>query len=460
MNKITDVNVYDFLNTDVKDYALYVLRTRALPSLMDGMRIGARKILWAAIKGELIKGKKMKFTTFMGAAMGIHYLHGDSSIKKTIEQLSSKHTIKYPPLNVLGQMPSLRDTKTSTASRYLDIKIGDYIDIFTKDINLLTILVDEGEKIEPLHLLPIIPVQLLYRTNSPGFGFSYRAMSYSLDNIIDNCIYHLLHGNCNDANNPYILKPDIIDIKPDNIIFNASKNSWYNIGEYQLNFEKDVLLVNDLPYNIQFTQFEEHLDYLKENGIIIGWVNYSVDNNISYGIKFGFGELRKQYYNNKFKFYNQFKLISKLPADELNCIDVNGSIMFFDNPYHLIDVFVERRLTYYEKRRTSEIESLKDDMQTLLEVIKFITLINNGELIISNRPIEDIRADLDKYQLPHTLLKLSISRLSKTDINEYQDEYASLQKQLVYYENVTPTELYIDDLIELKIKTSTINQAL
>jgi DNA topoisomerase-2 len=421
---------------------------------MDGMRIGARKILWAAIKGGLLKSKKMKFTTFMGEAMGIHYLHGDASIKKTIEQLASKHTIKYPPLKVLGQMPSLRDTKTSTAARYLDIKVDDYISLFMEDINLLNLLIDEGECIEPLHFLPIIPMQLLYRTNSPGFGFSYRAMSYSIDDIIENCIYHLLFGKCVDANNPYILRPEIEGIQPENFVYNASKNSWYNIGEYELYFDKDAIIIKDLPYNIQYSNYEEHLDSLKEQNIIQNWMNYSTDGNISYGIKMYKDDLRKLHYANKWKFFNIFKLVSKVPEDELNCIDTNGNILFFETPYHLIDMFVDRRLSFYVLRRQKYIDTLNKDIKDVDDRIRFLQLINEGKLVIANRPIQDIRDDMEKEKLPDSLLSLKIEKLSATEIGKYEEKRKTYIEELAYYTRITPAELYINDLVQLKSNLS------
>jgi DNA topoisomerase-2 len=335
--------------------------------------------------------------------------------------------------------------------------VGDYINLFTKDISLLTLLEDEGETIEPLHFLPIIPVQLLYRTNSPGFGFSYRAMSYSIDDIIDNCLYQLLEGDCTDPNNPYPLRPDIDGINPNNFVFNSSKSSWYNIGEYELNFDKDTLIIKDLPYNVQLQQYEEYLDDLKEQNVIGAWVNYSQENYIQYGIKFYSGGLRKLYYGNKWKFYNTFKLVAKIPEDELNCIDVNGNILFFKTPYHLIQRFVGDRLIYYEKRRQSEIKKLETYIHDIKNRIRFLELVNSGELVVANKPIDNIRAQMDIFNLPHNLLALGIEKLSETEITKSNDKLKSFNDELKYYQDITSKELYISDLIELKQQVSTIS---
>ena len=49
-NKITRT-ITDFLNTEYREYSNYVISTRALPSLWDGMKVGGRKILYSAFVG-------------------------------------------------------------------------------------------------------------------------------------------------------------------------------------------------------------------------------------------------------------------------------------------------------------------------------------------------------------------------------------------------------------------------
>ena len=73
-------------------------------------------------------------------------------------------------------------------------------------------------------MLPIVPMQLLQRTSSPGFGFSFSTFSYKLEDVINNCIDSLINGTCNTIINKQILTPEIIGIKDNNdkskLIFN------------------------------------------------------------------------------------------------------------------------------------------------------------------------------------------------------------------------------------------------
>ncbi|MCK9416423.1 hypothetical protein M0Q97_07180 [Candidatus Dojkabacteria bacterium] len=450
--------VSNYLNTEVKDFALYTIRTRAMPSIMDGLRVGARKIMWATLTGDLSKKQKVKMPSLTGDVMKLHYNHGPASLENTIVQLGSKHIFKYAPLEIIGQIGVLRAPDSDTAQRYLHVRTTKYLDLFKFDFDLLTIVEEEGDKIEPKYFLPIIPVVLLWRTNSPGFGFSFKSFSYKLDDIIDNCIKSLHRGSCHIDDEIIPIKPEVYGVKEENIFFNAARNSWYNVGEYNMDFETDNLIVTDLPYNVTFENYDNHLQDLIEKGYIKSFIDLSQDGNIRYIIKFEKNRL-KTLSTDKWKFFTNMKLFSKISKDTLNCIDEDGkSILFFNTTYELIDTFVRKRLNFYNERKTITIDNMNKKVKELDEKIMFIKLVTEEKLIINKRPIVDIKKDLDKYKLSYTVLNLKIDKLTKEEIEKMEKEIIENKKYLEYLKNTTPKEMYINDLIELKDKFSKITK--
>jgi DNA topoisomerase II len=446
-----------FLNNEVKDYAQYVIRTRAMPNIMDGLRVGARKIIWAALTGDLSKKTKpVKMPSLIGDTMKLHYNHGDASLMNTIIQLCSKHIYKYAPLEVIGQIGSLRVPKCDTAPRYLHIKQSPYIDLFKIDSELFELEVEDGEKLEPKYFLPILPIALMWRTNSPGFGFSFRSFSYSVDSIIDNCIKSISQGSCNSDTDEIPLVPVVAGIDTENMVWNANKNSWYNIGSYIMNHDNDTILITDLPYDVNFEKFEEHLQLLIDRNYIVAFTDLSIDGKIKYLIQFAKGRL-KLLSQDKWKFYQNLKLYSKVKQDTLNLIDEDGkTILFFDSPYVLIDTFVKKRLKFYDKRKIKTISVLKAEIQDLTNKIKFINLVTSDTLIINKRKIVDIKKELDSYTLPYNVLKLNIDKLTIDEIKDMESEIKELQAKLDYIINTPIQEMYILDLIDLKTKLSAI----
>ena len=450
--------VKSYLDTEVKEFAQYVIRSRAMPSIMDGLRLGARKILWAAITGDMKKVHKVKMQSLIGDTMKQHYNHGDASLLNTIVQLASTHVYKYSPLEVVGQIGSLRIPKCETAPRYLHIKKSKYLDFFKADFDLIERLFEDGDLVEPKYFLPIIPILLLWRTNSPGYGFSYRCFSYGLNEIIDNCIKAIVNGSCNSDTDLIQLKPCIEGVKPENIIFNSNKNCWYNVGEYIVDTDNDVLVITDLPFDINFEKFDEHLQTLIERNYIIKFTDFSQEDSIRYNIKFANGRL-KTLIQDKWKFFQNMKLFSRIKKDTLNCIDQDGkTILFFDNPYELIDCFVRKRLHFYSERKTITIGIIKEDIIYWSERIKFIELVIEGKIIINNIPVATIKEQLTKNNLSFDVLKMNIEKLTKDEIVNMKDEVIDLKQKLEYIENSTIQEMYIKDLIEFKQKYLTITK--
>ena len=455
--EITDQPTDVFMNTAVKNFALYVITTRAVPNIMDGMRIGARKILQAVIHGELKRNKKVKMPNLIGDVFKLEFHHGDSSLKNTIEQLGSTHLYKAAPLEILGQKGSLRVPDASTAARYLSVTTTAYLDMFKIDQDLLTLNFEDGSWTEPKFFLPIIPIALLWRTNSPGFGFSFRSFSFNFDDIINATLTAVINGTCSGLFNVQ-LKPDIEGINPDNIIYNQNKLSWYNVGEYEI--QNDLLIVLALPYNISYNSYEEHLNELKDKGYIVDFANRTMKGNIKYVITFAKGRLQTMY-KEKWKFYTNMRLFTKIPKLTLNSIDIDGkSIINFETPNDLVDGFVKRRLTFYADRKTRLIKIIEENILELTDKAKFIQLVVDEKLLLNKRSIADITKDCVKLGVSTNGLALSISKLTQDEIDKALDKIESLKLELIYIRNTTISNMYIQDLIALKEKHSVINNPL
>lgn len=451
--EITARRVKNFLNTEVKSYAEYVLRTRTMPSIMDGLRVGARKIIWASLTGDLQKKPFLKMPALIGQAMQVQYAHGDASLANTIVNLCCTHLNKYAPLEAIGQIPSLRVPNCDTATRYLMIRKSPYLDLFKMDKELLEIQEEEGEKIEPKYFLPIIPFALLYRTSSPGFGFAYKTNSYRLEDIIDNVIQAVIKGTCQDNQDSVPLTPEIQGIKPENLIFNANKNRWYSVGEYELEFENDVLKITDLPYDVSFENIEETLTQLKDKFIISDWLNLSQKEKITYIVKFPKGRMRQLYNTNQWNFFKTFKLYSPIKPDIMNFIDEDGkTILFFENPYQMIDCFVKKRLYFYDKRKSLTIKKLKEQLAVYDNQIKFINLFIEGKIEVFKRKKEDILADLKKFEIESYVLDMKVWNLTKEQIDILNQLRNETQEQLDYITRTSIETMYVSDLIDLREK--------
>ena len=447
----TQINcpVSKFFGNEYMDFSKYVISTRACPSLIDGFKTGARKVMHAAFNGALKSGKAVKLLNLTGDTLKLSlYAHGDSSLSGTVITMAQDFQDNLNPLTIEGQYGSLR-SPIASSPRYLYVKLSKYANLIYKtDYELLKYVFDEGEYLEPQYYLPIIPTVLTSRNIGMAPGYRFSTMSYNPIDITDTCINILKNQ---DFKSP---RPYIRDIKQSSwkfIIDNESQTSyWENRGKWEYNVPKDKMIVTDLPYDQTFDSFEKLLNKAIEKGYIKDWLNYSEGNNINYEIVFEKGKLKKEIDKTDTKLPNKFKLIKKVPEDQLYVIDEHNKVKYFETPNELIKYFVEFRLNIYNDRKIQLLKVLNEKLKVNLELCKFISLIINNKLIINNRKKEDIKKDLENYELPEKLINTSLSKLTKEEYDSLQNECEEIKQKIEYITNTTTVDMYINDLNELR----------
>jgi len=149
--------VTDYLDSDYRDYAKYVVEERAIPSVIDGFKPTQRKIIFVANKVWRNGSEKpLKIFQLAGkVASDAHYHHGDGSLNGAIVTMAQKFKNSMPVLDSIGQFGSLRSPEAG-APRYISTKLHQNFRLLYKDFELLESRYEEGNEIEPNYFLPII----------------------------------------------------------------------------------------------------------------------------------------------------------------------------------------------------------------------------------------------------------------------------------------------------------------
>ena len=450
-NPVKDRTITDFLNNEYFNYSMYVIENRACPSLIDGFKTGARKIVHASFKGSLKNGETKKVTALSGETMTHSlYQHGDGSLNGTIITLSQDFNFNLNPLFIDGQNGSLR-SPDAASPRYLYVRHSKYTDIWKTDYDLLEFEEEEGQKVEPKYYLPIIPVILCQNQQGMAPGYKFSCISYNPIDVIDNCVDYIKHGAIKKLSRPYIRGIKTYNWK---YITTEDGGYWMNYGEWSYNKSKDIMMVTDLPYDLTFDAFENMLDKYVESNYIKDWKNYSSGDKINYFIQFETGKLKHELgdEDSDTRLPNKFKLIKKVPDDQLWVIDENKKVKHFQSTNDLIKYFVDFRLKKYNDRKSLLIDILTKKYNDNSNLCKFIKLIIEGKLKVNNRPKAEIKADLKTYELPETLLAVPISKLTKEEYEELLKENEDIKNEIAYIKNTTIEEMYLKDLADLKKK--------
>jgi len=452
MEKVTKRTITNFLNTEYLNYAFSVLEERAIPSVIDGFKPGARKIMHASLAGTTKDGKLYKLLALSGDAMRVSlYAHGDASLNDTIVRMCRTFTDNLNPLESDSQVGSLRDPDSAGAPRYLYVKHSKYMNLIYKtDYDLLDFVFEEGQYVEPMTYLPIIPTVLCKNNIGVAVGYSMHNQAYDPIDIIEAC-KEVLNARIDKKDKiKTVVRPYLKGIKKENWRF--EEGAWFNYGEWKLNQSKDLMIVTDLPADVSYEDFEKLLYKYKDEDYIKDWKNKSTDGGVNYEIFFPKKQLAIEMKKDRSgkRIANKFKLIKQLPDDLLWLLDENHKLKNFQNKNEVIEYFTLYRLSIYTERKKKLVKILEERIKKNDELVKFIELVCKGKLKIRNRAKADIKVDMDSYKLPMELISTPMSKVTIEERDELLKQNEAMKKELEYIKNTTEKQMYLNDLNNLK----------
>ena len=452
MEKTNKRTITNFLNTEYLNYAFSVLEERAIPSVIDGFKPGARKIMHASLAGTTKDGKLYKLLALSGDAMRVSlYAHGDASLNSTIVGLCKYFNDNLNPLESDSQVGSLRDPDSAGAPRYLYVKHSKYMDLIYKtDYDLLDHIFEEGQYVEPMTYLPIIPTVLCKNNIGVAVGYSMHNQAYNPIDVIDAC-KEVINARADKKDKiKTIIRPYLRGIKQSN--WRHEEGAWYNYGEWKFNQAKDLMIVTDLPADVSYEDFEKLLNKYEDEDYIKTWKNKSVDGGINYEITFPKKQLAIEMKRDRSgkRLANKFKLIKQLPDDLFWLLDENHKLKNFQTVNDVIEYFVNYRMTIYTERKKKLVKILEQRYKENSDLVKFIELVCKGKLKIRNRAKAEIKVDMDEYKLPMTLISTPMSKCTIEERDELLKQNEEIRKELEYIRNTSEKQMYLNDLNTLR----------
>lgn len=440
------VNITEFFDTQYLDYSKYVVKDRAIPSVIDGFKPVHRKIINEAIHYWTNNGvKPLKVFQFGGrVAANQYYHHGDTSLYGAIVTMAQKFKNSLPLLDSIGQFGVLR-APSAGAPRYISTKLTPYFNLLYKDSELLTPKIDEGVEIEPEYFLPIIPTIIINGSSGIAVGFGTNILNRNPYDVIDACI-SVLEGK-----KQKVLKPYISEFSGEWIQSEENSKSWIIKGLYEV-VNTTTVHITELPPNHTYESYEKFLDNLEDKGVIVSYDDNSSDK-IDYTLKFQRATLKELI--DKDKLEAKLGLIGK-ETENLTTIDENQNVKVFDNVNEIVEYFVNFRLSFYQKRKDNIIKNLEYDMMVMSNKARFIKAIIDNKLKVKNVPKSEIEKWLEENKFDkinesfNYLLQMQIYSLMK---EKYEELLKDIELKKIDIENtkkMVPKQMYLDDLSELK----------
>jgi topoisomerase IV subunit A len=168
------------------DYAVSVVKGRALPDVADGLKPVQRRILYAMdAMGLGSTAKPVKSARVVGDVLGRFHPHGDQAAYDALVRLAQDFNMRYPLIDGQGNFGS-RDGDGAAAMRYTEARLTAFSRLLLDEIDQGT--VDfipnyDGSTEEPALLPARLPIVLLNGASGIAVGMATEIPSHNLTEV-------------------------------------------------------------------------------------------------------------------------------------------------------------------------------------------------------------------------------------------------------------------------------------
>ncbi len=173
------------------DYAVSVVRGRALPDVGDGQKPVQRRILFAMQSMGLQSGAKpVKSARVVGDVLGKFHPHGDQAAYDALVRMAQSFSLRYPLIDGQGNFGS-RDGDNAAAMRYTEARLTPFARILLDELDEGTVEFApnyDGSQMEPLMLPARLPVMLLNGASGIAVGMATEIPAHNLREVAGACV--------------------------------------------------------------------------------------------------------------------------------------------------------------------------------------------------------------------------------------------------------------------------------
>ena len=188
---ITESPLVKEMESSFLEYAMSVIKARALPDVRDGLKPVHRRILYTLYESGLTSDKPFKKSaTCVGDVLGKYHPHGDASVYDAMVRLAQDFSMRYMLVDGHGNFGSV-DGDPAAAYRYTEARMSKLSNEMLRDIDKDTVdwdpNFDESRK-EPRVLPSRFPNLLVNGSSGIAVGMATNIPPHNLTEVINACI--------------------------------------------------------------------------------------------------------------------------------------------------------------------------------------------------------------------------------------------------------------------------------
>jgi len=441
-SKTVEINVEDgdleFLEFDDfanKELILFSIEDckRSIPNIFDGLKESQRKILYSVFKRKLsYKKESLKVAQLSGyTAEHTLYEHGEDNLLDTTRGMA----LRYPGSNNLplllndGQFGTrMENGKDGASGRYIFTKEEMYTRLVfpEKDDVYLPNVEHDGDIIEKVNYVPIIPMILINGSSGIGTGFSSSIPQYKVEDILE-CVRLWIKtgGSVMENIGDGIIVSDGPTLVPyyrnfkGRIEMDGGKAKTFGVIE---SLGKNRYRVSELPIGRKcwsISKFKERLDDLLEKKVIKDYDLLGDEKNIDFVITEDPDGMKMTLEN--------LGLVDSVHTSNMVLFTDDKTLKRYQTVEEILVDFCVERLKLYKTRRDGDIKTLKEELKFLNNKIRFIDEVNLSDtdkrrLILKDKEDSEIRLEMERRGYDKKCQKKKMKELEKEEENTIEDD--------------------------------------
>lgn len=407
----------DFYNTEFKEYALYTISLRALPTLLDGFKTVHKKVMWTALRKAKKSIKTVALAGYMLAESD--YKHGDAAAVDTIIKMAADWRNQINLLKGIGNF-GWRMVPEAGAPRYTKVELDPNFRNWFSDFNALEYKPgDDGNNYEPI----------CYHANIPWFlvnGFRGIATGYS-------CFCHPRNPQ-----NLVQLVTDILSNKvPNSSLLDIEYPSYegkiedgYSVGEFK-QVTKKKIAIRSLPVEYTVDTYASKLVKLMDKGVIRNFHKTVAKGSPPFII-----DLKEPLRNPE----RTLGLRRKLVSETLVFIH-NDKLRVYNDIWDCIGDFITERLKVAGKSISASRVSKEDLISRIRTKIKFVEKMQDRGLEDLKKPeLVTIISKLGRPDMRDILLNMSVNKMTHEHIATWMEQISELAEEIDILNKVRPVD--------------------
>ncbi|XP_032378177.1 DNA topoisomerase 2-beta isoform X1 [Etheostoma spectabile] len=356
---------------------------RSIPSLVDGLKPGQRKVLFTCLKRN--DKREVKVAQLAGSVAEMSaYHHGEQALMMTIVNLAQNFvgSNNVNILQPLGQFGTrINGGKDAASPRYIFTMLSPLAKLLfpSGDSNLLKFLYDDNQKVEPEWYIPIIPLVLVNGAEGIGTGWACKIPNYDPREIVNNINRMLNHQD------PLPMLPSYKNFK--GVIHELGQNQYLVSGEVSV-IDRNTIEITELPVRTWTQAYKESvLEPMlqgsdKTPALINDYKEYHTDTTVKFVVRMSEEKLA---HAESVGLHKVFKLQSSLTCNSMVLFDHMGCMKRYESVQDILREFFELRLHYYKLRKDWLLGSLGAEAAKLSNQARFVLEKIEGKITIENK---------------------------------------------------------------------------